>query len=73
MSCGVGRRLSLDPELLWLWRRPVATAPIEPLAWKLPYATGATQENGKKTKKKKKKNPTKNQSKQYLNRFIKIY
>ena len=22
-----------DPPLLWLWRRPVATAPIRPLAW----------------------------------------
>jgi len=26
---------------LWLWRRPVATAPIGPLAWEPPYATGA--------------------------------
>ena len=22
-----------DPALLWLWRRPEATAPIQPLAW----------------------------------------
>ena len=29
-----------DPALLWLWRRPVATAPIKPLAWEPPYATG---------------------------------
>jgi len=28
VSCGVGCRLSLDPALLWLWRRPGATAPI---------------------------------------------
>ena len=30
-----------DPELLWLWCRLVATAPIQPLAWEPPYATGA--------------------------------
>ena len=28
LSCGVGRRLSLDPALLWLWCRPAATALI---------------------------------------------
>ena len=44
VSCGVGCRLGSDPELLWLWRRPVATAPIRPLAWELPYAMGAAQE-----------------------------
>ena len=41
MSCGVGRRHSLDPTLLWLWRRLAATAPIKPLAWEPPYAAGA--------------------------------
>ena len=30
--------------MLWLWRRPVATAPIQPLAWEPPYAAGAAQE-----------------------------
>ncbi len=30
----------MDPELLWLWCRPVATAPIRLLAWELPYAMG---------------------------------
>ena len=30
-----------EPVLLWLWCRPVATAPIRPLAWELPYAKGA--------------------------------
>ena len=29
-----------DPALLWLWRRPAATAPIHPLAWEPPYAVG---------------------------------
>ena len=27
--------------MLWLWRRPSAVALIRPLAWELPYATGA--------------------------------
>ena len=41
--------------MLWLWRRPVATAPIGPLAWEPPYAAGAAQETAKRQKKKKKK------------------
>ena len=41
MSCGVGCRCGLDPELLWLWPGPVATAPIQPLAWEHPYPMGA--------------------------------
>ena len=60
MSCGVGCRRGSDPALLWLWRRPVATAPTQPLAWEPPYAAGAAQEiatttKRQKTKKKKKK------------------
>ena len=55
MSCGVGHRCGSDPVLLWLWRRQVATAPIGPLAWELPYAAGAAQEMAKKDKKKKRK------------------
>ena len=47
MSCGVGRRHGSD--LVWLGRRPVATAPIRPLAWEPPYAAGAALEKeGKK-------------------------
>ena len=38
MSCGVGHRLGSDLELLWLWRRLVAAAPVGPLAWEPPYA-----------------------------------
>ena len=48
VSCGVGRRRSSDPALLWLWCRPVAAAPIGPLAWEPPYAVGAAQRNSKK-------------------------
>ena len=55
MSCGVRRRRSSDPVLLWLWRRPAATALIRPLAWEPPHAAGAAQEMAKKTKKQNKK------------------
>ena len=41
MGCGVGHRYGSDPELLWLWHRPAAAAPIRPLAWEPPYAVGA--------------------------------
>ena len=40
MSCGVGGRCGWDLALLWLGCRPVATAPIRPLASELPYAVG---------------------------------
>ena len=55
MSCGVGGRRSSDPVLLWLWHRPVARAPIPPLAWEPPYAIRMAQEMAKRQKKKKKK------------------
>ena len=55
VSCGVGCRCSLDPELLWLWCRLVVTAPISPLAWEPPHAAGAAPEKAKRPKKKKKK------------------
>ena len=51
MSCGVGCRRSLDPVLLWLWCRLVATSQIRPLAWEPPYAEGASLEKDKKKKK----------------------
>ena len=50
LSCGVGRRRGSDPTLLWLWRRPVATAPIRPLAWGPPYAAGGALEKAKRQK-----------------------
>ena len=34
--------------LLWLWHGPVATAPVPPLAWEPPYATGAALKSKKK-------------------------
>ena len=47
VSCGVGHRWGSDLPLLWLWRRPVATAPIRPLAWEPPYTMGAALEKAK--------------------------
>ena len=55
MSCGVGRRHGSDPELLWLWCRPAATAPIRPLAWEPPHATSAALKRHTHTHTKKKK------------------
>ena len=52
MSYGVGRRLSWDPTLLWLWCRLAAAAPIGPLAWELPYASSAAIKIKKREKKK---------------------
>ena len=52
-----------DPALLWLWHRPVATAPIGPLAWEPSYAAGAALE---KTKKPHKNNPPQ------INKFFKV-
>ena len=42
-----------DLALPWLWRRPVAIAPIRPLAWEPPYAMGAAQEMANKQTKKR--------------------
>ena len=53
MSCGVGRRHGSGLVLPWLWCRPVATAPIQPLAWEHPYAMGVAPKKTKRQKKKK--------------------
>ena len=52
VSRGVCHRCGLDPELLCLWCRPAAVAPIRPVAWEPPYAVGAAQKAKKKKKKK---------------------
>ena len=36
-----------DPSLLWLWHRLAATAPIQPLAWELPYIAGVALKDKK--------------------------
>ena len=70
VSCGVGLRRSSDPTLLWLWRRLTATAPIRPLAWEPPYATGAAQETAKRQKNKKNK---KNKENEHLTFYLFSY
>ena len=52
VSCGVGCRCGSDSALLWLWRRPAAVAPIQPLAWELVFAVGWALE-GKEEKEEK--------------------
>ena len=50
VSCRVGRTRGLYPALLQLWRRPVATAWIQLLAWEPSYAAGTAlkRQKGKK-------------------------
>ena len=52
---GVYHRCSLDLALLWLWHRPAAIAPIQPLAWEHPYAMGMALKRQKEKRKKKKR------------------
>ena len=40
-----------ESTLLWLWCRLAAVAPIHPLAWEPPYATGAALEKTKRPRK----------------------
>ena len=39
-----------DLALLWLWCRPAATAPIQPLAWESSYAVGTALKRQKTNK-----------------------
>ena len=55
MSCGVACRCGLDLALLWLWLRPVATAPIQPLTWEPLYASGTEPIKEKEKEKEKRK------------------
>ena len=43
----------MDPELLWLWCRPAAVAPIQLLVWELPYAVGVAIKKQRKPQKTK--------------------
>ena len=51
MICGAGCSGGSDLLLLWLWHRTAAVAPVQPLAWELPYAIGAALKSQKKKKK----------------------
>ena len=55
MSCSVDCRHGLDLALLWLWCRTPAAAPIRPLAWELPHASGAALKSKRKKEKEKEK------------------
>ena len=55
MTCGMGRRGGSDLALLWLWHRPVATAPIRPIARETPHAVGAVLKRQKTKRKKERK------------------
>ena len=48
LSCDAGHRCDSDPAWLWLWCRPAAVAPIRPLTWELPYATGVALKRQRK-------------------------
>ena len=50
----VGHRHGLDSSLLWC--KLAVAAPIQPLGWELPYATGEALKTKQKTKNKKQKN-----------------
>ena len=52
MSWGVSGRCGSDPELLWLWCRAAATAPIGPLVWEPPYAMGVALKRPKQQQQK---------------------
>ena len=45
---GLAQRVK-DLAWLWLWCRPAAAAPIGPLAWEPPYASGAALKRKKKS------------------------
>ena len=49
VSCCVGDRCGSDLVLPWLWCRPAATAPSQPLAWERPQAVGVAPKDQKKT------------------------
>ena len=50
-SGGADRRHCSDPTWLWQWLWPAAVALIQPLAWELPYASGAALKSKTKNKK----------------------
>ena len=64
MSYGVGHRRGSDLVLLWLWHKPVATAPTRPLAWEPPYASGVALKRQKDKKQKTKTKTTNNKKTQ---------
>ena len=65
-----------DPVLPWLWCRLAEAAPIQPLAWKLPYAAGAALKRKEEEKRRKEKREEKKSRNGKINisfRLCKIY
>ena len=62
MTCGIVRRCSSGPALLWpwLWYRVAAVALIQPLASEPPCAASAALKSKKKKKKKERKKEKRN-------------
>ena len=62
---------------LWLWHRhrhrPAAKAPIRPLAWEFPYATGVAPKSKEKKKKAQNKGSMTFQVVQAVTKFCSIY
>ena len=50
MSYSVGHRLCSDLELLWLWHKPAAAAPIRSLVREFPYAAPVALKEKKRKK-----------------------
>ena len=63
VSCGVASDLAL----LWLWGRPAAVAPIQPLVWELPDASVVALKSKTKNKKKTPKQQQQQQKNQPTN------
>ena len=57
--------------MLWLWCRLAATAPIEPIAWELPYVMGVEKIKikGKKERKGKKEKKERKEGRKEGNMF----
>ena len=55
-------------DLALLWRRLAAVAPIRPLAWELPYATGTALK--KKKKKREREREKEKQTKKAIHYYI---
>ena len=68
----MGHRRGPEPTLLWLWRRLVAAAPIQPLAWEPPYAAGAAQEMAKRQKTKNKKKSSQTRQKGWFRSVVNV-
>ena len=55
VSC-CGHRCGSDPEVLWLWCRLVAVAPIQALAWEPTHAAGMALKSKKAKQQQQKRN-----------------